>query len=259
MDNTQDTLTKYGTSFQAKIISALLTDAKFLGELDGILLSKFFESDTNKWIVDSIIDYYDIFKTSPTLDVFKVKVSKLESEVLSTVIIAQLKHIYTEIDTVDVDYVKSEFKSFCINQNLKEVILQSVDLLKLGNYDKIKDLVDDAMKVGAENNLGLNYITDYVLRMTEANRKTVETPWDVITDLMDGGLSGGELAVVVAPSGVGKCVGGDTEIDIEYDEIGFELKNGFVIWCKPWDKIQLGYDVELTASEARKLIELSGV
>jgi replicative DNA helicase len=204
MDNTQDTLQKYGTSFQSKIISALLTDAKFLGELDGILLSKFFESDANKWIVDSIIDYYDIFKTSPTLDVFKVKVSKLENEVLSTVIITQLKHIYTEIDTVDVEYVKSEFKSFCINQNLKEVILQSVDLLKLGNYDKIKDLVDEAIKVGAENNLGLDYITDYVLRMTESNRKTVETPWDVITDLMDGGLSGGELAVVVAPSGVGK-------------------------------------------------------
>jgi replicative DNA helicase len=85
------------------------------------------------------------------------------------------------------DYVKNEFASFCRNQNLKEVIVQSVDLLKAGNYDKIKELVDKAMKVGVE-----------------IDRSTVATDWECVNELMDGGLGPGELGVVVAPSGVGK-------------------------------------------------------
>tara|TARA_Y100000310_G_scaffold154832_1_gene154361 strand:- start:40 stop:900 length:861 start_codon:yes stop_codon:yes gene_type:complete len=35
-------------------------------------------------------------------------------------------------------------------------------------------------------------------------RKTVETPWDVINEILQGGLAEGELGVIVAPAGVGK-------------------------------------------------------
>ena len=59
-----DTLSKYGQSFQSKVISALLTDAKLLGSLDGIIHKKFFESEANKWVVETITDYYDEFKKS---------------------------------------------------------------------------------------------------------------------------------------------------------------------------------------------------
>ena len=200
----KDTLRQYGNSFQSKTVALLLTDVKFVDELNDVITSEFFDSDANKWLVDTILEYHLEFKRSPTLDVFKVKVMKLEDEILSKTIIDQLRHVYTLIGTVDGDYIKSEFKSFCINQNVKEVILQSVDLLKLGDYDKIKDMVDAALKVGVSHDIGLDYIMDYAKRMAEEDRTTVETPWDVITDLMDGGLSGGELAVVVAPSGVGK-------------------------------------------------------
>ena len=41
-------------------------------------------------------------------------------------------------------------------------------------------------------------------RYEESSRACVETPWDVINDLTDGGLGPGELGVVVAPAGIGK-------------------------------------------------------
>ena len=53
-----DTLSKYGQSFQSKVISALLTDVKLLGSLDGIIHKKFFESEANKWIIQEIKNYY---------------------------------------------------------------------------------------------------------------------------------------------------------------------------------------------------------
>jgi hypothetical protein len=49
-----DTLSKYGQSFQAKVISALLTDVRMMDTLCEIIDKKFFESDANKWIVQEI-------------------------------------------------------------------------------------------------------------------------------------------------------------------------------------------------------------
>ena len=199
-----DTLSKYGQSFQAKVISALLTDVRMMDTLCEIIDKKFFESDANKWIVQEIKDYYDEYKKEPTLDVFKGQVSKLDNPSLKKSVVEQLKTVYTQIGQDDFEYVKNEFTSFCINQNMKNVILQSVDLLKSGNYDRIKDLVDKAMKVGVESDLGMDYLLDFEERFSETGRETVSTGWDCIDDIMDGGIGPGELGVVVAPSGVGK-------------------------------------------------------
>ena len=204
MIETQDNLSKFGQSFQSKVVSALLTDEKFLDTLSEIINPKFFESEANKWIIGEIIDYHEEFRKPPTMDVFKAQISKLDNEVLKTTVVEQLRHIFTQVGNVDLDYIKKEFTSFCINQNLKQVILASVDLLKAGSYDRIKDLVDKAMKVGTETDLGHNYLDDFDLRAEEVKRDTVPSDWSPINDLMDGGIGPGELGVVVAPSGVGK-------------------------------------------------------
>jgi len=204
MQEQTDTLSKYGQSFQSKVVSALITDNKFLDTISEITTAKFFENDANKWIISEILNYHEEFRKPPTLDVFKSQLSKVDNEILKKTVVDQLKHIYTQVGNVDLDYIKKEYRDFCINQNLKGVILRSVDLLQAGSYDRIKDLVDAAMKVGNENNLGMDYIEDYDERMQDLKRTTVPTKWQPINDLMDGGLGPGELGVVVAPSGVGK-------------------------------------------------------
>ena len=82
--------------------------------------------------------------------------------------------------------------------------MDSVSLLKMGNYDEIKTKIDGAMKAGADTDIGLEYKNDVAVRYQEAARDTMTTGWDVIDDLMDGGLAPGELGVVMAPAGIGK-------------------------------------------------------
>ena len=93
----QDNLAKFGQSFQSKVVSALLTDEKFLDTLSEILNPRFFESEANKWIVDEIVDYHEEFRKPPTLDVFKAQVSKLDNDILKTTVVEQLRHVFTQV------------------------------------------------------------------------------------------------------------------------------------------------------------------
>lgn len=200
----QDTLAKYGQSFQTKAISSLLTDVKLMDKLYDVIHEKFWEAEVNKWIVGEIIDYYEDYKKVPTVDVFKVRLQEVDDVGFQKRIVEQLKEAYVKVDEEDLDYIKEEFTNFCINQNLKQAIYDSVDLLKAGSYDRIKDKIDKAMKVGVDTELGHDYVLDYDKRTEDINRNTVPSNWSVLDDVMDGGLGPGELGVVVAPSGVGK-------------------------------------------------------
>lgn len=198
-----DTLQKYGTAFQSKAIRALIDDKQFLERTHDIVDTEYWESEPNKWIVSEILDYFGIYKRTITLDVFKIKVDDVGIDALKAAIIDQLKVVFTT-DTNDNTFVKEEFLTFCKNQKLKNAIISSVDLLKLGQYDSIKRTVDEAMKAGTERNLGHDYLEGLEERMSETARDTIPTGWDVIDDLTAQGLGPGELGVIISSAGGGK-------------------------------------------------------
>ena len=201
---TNDTLVKYGTSYQTKVVASLITDVKFIEQVYEITKAEFFESDANKWIINQTLEYFNEFKSCPTLEVFKIKTGTLEDKVLKQTVVDQLRSVYQQVGSEDLAYVKKEFLTFAKNQKVKEALLKSVDLLKTGQYDKIIDTMNAASKVGAENDLGLDYIQDFESILEDVKRDSCSTGWDVIDELMDGGLGPGELGVVMAPSGIGK-------------------------------------------------------
>ena len=199
-----DTLTQFGTSFQSKIIASLMSDIKFLQTISDILQPSMFDSDSNKWLIKSIRDYYYEYKKQPTLEVIKFKVDEMDNDVLQAGVVEKLRDVWKHIEATDLEFVQSETLEFCKNQTLKKAILDSVDMLENRNYDGIKSVIDEAMKAGTTRDLGHDYIPSLDARLEESARVTVKTPWDVINDITDGGLGAGELGVVVAPAGIGK-------------------------------------------------------
>ena len=197
-------LTRFGQQFQIKVISSLLEDKIFLQTIHDIIESSYFESDANKWLVGTIIGYYLKYKRSITLEVMKVKIDGIDDDVLKVSVIENLGNAWRNINATDLEFIKSQTIDFCKNQVLKSAIVQSVDLLQNRDYDGIKKLIDDALKAGAERDLGHDYTTGIEDRLLKSVRNTIITPWDPINDIMDGGLGKGELGVVVAPAGIGK-------------------------------------------------------
>ena len=195
---------QFGPTFQAKIISSLLSDNKFIQTISDILEPNFFDSDANKWLTQEISKYFNEFRKAPTLEVLKIKITQMDDEILKVSVVENLKDAWRNIEATDLEFVKQETLDFCKNQVLKGAIVQAVDLLEQKKYDEIKVIVDNAMKAGSERDLGHDYIISLEDRLTESVRATVPTPWDSVTNVMDGGLAGGELGVLVAPAGIGK-------------------------------------------------------
>ena len=199
-----DRLSEYGYGFQVKVIAAMFTDRSFLQQIADIIQPDYFESDANSWLLEIIIAHFHEYKTPPSKDVLKVKVTEIGDDVLKTAILEQLKEVFRFMESDDLSFVKDEILKFCKNQEIKRAIMDSVGLLKMGNYDEIKNKIDGAMKAGADTNIGLDYKANISSRYAEASRHTITTGWDVVDDLMDGGLAPGELGVVMAPAGIGK-------------------------------------------------------
>jgi len=199
-----DNLHKFGLEFQVKIIAGILTDKAFLERVVDIIEVEAFENEAHQWIIKEIISYHAQYKDLPTMHVFKVRIDTIESEDFKESVKAQLISVYKKISEKDLQFVREQFLEFCKNQKLKNAIMDSVDFLKSGEYEKIKSLVDKAMKAGMERNLGHDYHKEIAARMSEMCRNTSPTGWDVVDSLMDGGLGPGELGVIVAPAGTGK-------------------------------------------------------
>ena len=200
-----DKLNEFGHTFQVKSIASLMKNQTYLEQIHDILDEKHYDSDSLKWLVKECKNYYDEYRKCITLDVFKVKTQEVENDVLKVAIIENLKEVFKHIESPDLEFVQDKALDFFKNQTLKNAILESVEIMESkGDYDIIKRLVDDALNAGTERNIGHEYIEHIEDRYSETARETVSTGWEVIDELTQGGLGGGELGVIVAPAGVGK-------------------------------------------------------
>jgi replicative DNA helicase len=201
---TLSSLENYGIGFQTKVISALLTDKPFLQNVNDILTEEYFSNSAHKWAVNEILKYYQKYHCPPTMDVLKVEMKRLENDVLQMSIKEQLKEAYRSSDESDLTYVKQEFTNFCKNQQLKKALLNSVDLLKAGDYDSIRSLVDSALRSGQDKNIGHEYTKDIESRYREEERRPIVTPWKEFNELLQGGLGEGDFGLIFGNPGGGK-------------------------------------------------------
>ena len=226
---TLNSINQYGSDFQIKVLSSLLTHKDFLTNIHDIISDEYFENSAQKWIIKEILKYYDKYHTTPSLEVLKVELQKVDNDVLQVSIKEQLKLAYVTSDE-DLEYVQEEFTNFCKNQQLKKALMTSVDLLKAGDFDGIRTIVDNALKAGQDKNLGHEYNKNIEDRYRENSRATVPTPWDRINDLLQGGLGNGDFGLIFGNPGGGKSWSlvalGGYAVRLGYNVIHYTLELG---------------------------------
>jgi len=195
---------KFSTTFQQKVISAMISDRSFTRQIYDIIKPEYFDAEASEWLVKTILNYFDEYEKMPTLDVLKVKINGIERDVLRTSVVDTLKYAWNHLESDDLTYVKDQVLDFCKNQSIKNAILDSVTLLEDGKYDVIKKKIDTAMKAGQDSDIGHDYKVMITERYEDSVRNVVSTGWEVIDEATQGGFGKGELILFAAPPGIGK-------------------------------------------------------
>lgn len=240
-------LAEYGKSFQLKVIGALLTDKEFILTVRDVIKESYFDSEAHRWIIRQILKYFDEYNTHITMEVLKIELQKVENDVLKVAIKEELRHSY-EASQEDLEYTKGEFTSFCRNQEMRNAIIASTDLLKAENYEGIRALVEKALHAGQEKKKGHEYKKDVETRYRDDYRPTIPSPWEPINQIFAGGFGPGDLCLIFGGPGTGKSwlsVGvAANAVMCGYNVIYYTLELGENYVARRFDSYMTGYSVE---------------
>ena len=106
------------------------------------------------------------------------------------------------------DWLLSEFETFTRHKGLERAILESAELLESGEYGPVEDKVKNAIQVGLQKDLGIDYFKDPKGRLMglKDNNGQVSTGWTTLDRKLFGGFNKGELNIFAGGSGAGKSL-----------------------------------------------------
>jgi hypothetical protein len=209
MTEKQD-FSKFGASFQDNLVQLMLEDRSFCDQFLEVVDVNYFELKYQKVFVEKIIEYRNKYNTHPTSDTI-VTILRTGLDKESDVTQRQVRDFYSRIEAKEfskdgVQFIKDQALDFCRKQKLKEAMIKCVGLIQNSSYDEISKTMTDALRLGADNNYGHNYMLDFEKRFVVKARNPVTTGWEAIDNITKGGLGKGELGVAVAPTGAGKSM-----------------------------------------------------
>lgn len=195
-----------GYDYQLRLIAQILTDRKFANSIIDIIDPNYFEDPYLRVITGTI-------KEAKSEDVLP-DVSSLEIRLLNNIkddiqrkhIIQMLRKIQ-EANLNDTIYVQERAMNFCKQQELQKSVLKIQKIINNGDsesYLECEDIMRKALEIGDNKDDGLDVFDNFNDVLVDDFRKPIRTGIKGLDAVMDGGLSKGELAVILAPFGVGK-------------------------------------------------------
>jgi len=247
-DQQKATFSKYGKSFQEKLCQLILQDRSFCDQIQEVLNINFLELKYLQIFVQKIFDYKEKYKVHPSYSTMTTILrSDLDEE--SEAVQKQARDFFvrvskTEFEVDGAEYVKETALDFCKKQKLKEAMIKSVKLLQNSSFDEISEVINEALKLGSDNDYGYDYIKDFEERFLIKARGPISTGWAPIDDICKGGLGKGELGVVIAPTGAGKSMAlvhlGTKALEAGKTVIHYTLELGSTVVASRYDSCLTG-------------------
>jgi len=195
----------FGIQFMTKVLQSLILDVKFFERIYDILLIEYFDSEPHKFIYEKIQSYFNKYKIAPTLDSIEMMIISEKNETMREQT-AEILRAIKKSSVMDMKFIKDQAINFCKNQKMKNALYTSVDLWEKGKYDEIYKLVGEALRAGEESDTGHEYWEDIALesRITKMKRYPIPTGLKHLDEILNGGLSKGELGIICGGVGLGK-------------------------------------------------------
>jgi len=202
------TFSKFGKSFQESLVQLIVEQRVFADQIEEVLDIEFIEFKYLRALIRKIFEYKQKYKTHPSYQNL-VTIFKTEFEEENEILKNQIKDYIIRINKSEVDgeeYIKDTALDFCRKQKLKEAMVKSIGLLQQSSFDEISSVINNALRLGSDNEQGYEWIADFEERFKVRARNPISTGWAEMDKISKQGLGKGELGVVIAPTGAGKSM-----------------------------------------------------
>lgn len=203
----KDSLAYLGMDYQLKLMAQILTDKKFANSIIDIIEPEYFEEQYIKIIAATIKDAKGKDEIIPDYGSLEIRLLEEQTDdVKRRFVLAQLRKI-KEASLDDTFKTQDIAMRFCKQQELKKSLKEIQKIIDRGNleeYEQCESILRKALEHGDNKDDGISVFHDIKNVLKVDFRKPIRTGIKGLDEIMDGGLSKGELAVILAPFGVGK-------------------------------------------------------
>lgn len=198
----------YDTKFQQKLLKIIIEgkDETFAHQIIDTIIEDYFDFTMLKILFKYIKDYYNTYGTIPNYETLSERINIKEQEgTFKQNLLDTIKSL-ERLTINDKGHVKDASLSFCTNQ-AKERSMEKANkaFYEEKDFDKAFVIIDEAKKVGQPKTSGHRYIKDVEKRLVKKHRLPIPAMHGLNSEI-GGGLAGGELGIVMAPTGGGKSM-----------------------------------------------------
>jgi replicative DNA helicase len=194
-------------NMQTKIISIILDPIQhdFREQVLDVLDLSFFESAHHKRLLQILLNFINKYNIVPQRDTLEQSIKLYTKDNVLKNHLLELVEIVFNYDLKDKEFVMEITLDFFRKQALKKSLMKAADEFESCNYGEIVNVINDAMKKCEPKSKGHDYFKDIEVRMIQKIRKPVPCMHGLDSQI-GGGLSGGELGIVLSPTGGGKSM-----------------------------------------------------
>jgi len=204
---------EFSENIQRGILYLLKSNKDFYLQIINLVNPEYFEYPSHSKIFATVKEHYEKYSSLPTdefiLQDVKSKITPREN--LSDY--QDELHFINNLDTsttTNSDYLMDLVEGFAKKEAMKSAISESILLIKEERMEEVEGLVKKALLVNRDVDVGQNYFSDLSERWNRVFNKKEENKYSTflptINKSLEGGLGSKELAMVVAPPGVGKSL-----------------------------------------------------
>jgi nucleoside-triphosphatase THEP1 len=203
------TLGYLGYKFQTELINQILHPAnkKFGDRIIDIIHAKYFDNEYFRLIIATIKDYFERFEKIPSWSTLETILKVEIKDKITQDYVFEITKEIRNLEVEDWEFIQEKALNFCRQQELKKANDKISKIIDNGDFDKYEEcaeIMKEALSVGAEKDDGTSISEGWDTVLKPDFRHPIPTGISGIDELTDGGLSRGELGVILAPYGVGK-------------------------------------------------------
>ncbi len=193
------------------IIKNLIQNDTYTRKVIPFIKSEYFTESSEKLVFEEIVNYFDKYTKSPTVEALLINLDNVNSK--GDAIVKSSKQLVENIETDDtpLDWLIDETEKWCKDRAIYIAVMDSIEVLdekSKRSTGEIPDLLKDALSVSFDTHIGHDQLEDADERFEFYNTEEEKMPFDLeyFNKITKGGLPNKTLNICLAGTGVGKSL-----------------------------------------------------